>query len=145
MHNIAQLEREIFSDPWSLSSLLSTQEQIHGHIIEYKVREELIGYLIFYHMGEDLELARVAVSPSHRGQGIASKLMQRMEHYAQQNSCTRIILEVRISNEEAIQLYKKQNYHTLGVRKHYYTNPIEDAQIMSRQIQPIPLPVKPGE
>ncbi len=44
---------------------------------------------------------------------------------------TQLVLEVRMSNAEAIALYKKQGFSLLGVRKRFYTNPDEDALVMA--------------
>jgi len=45
-----------------------------------------------------------------------------------------VFLEVRKSNEAAIALYKKHGYKPVGLRKNYYTSPVEDAVIMARRI-----------
>lgn len=44
--------------------------------------------------------------------------------------CTDIFLEVRVSNQAALQFYRKLGYEVLSVRKNYYSNPVEDAFIM---------------
>ncbi|MFA7637566.1 MAG: GNAT family N-acetyltransferase, partial [Monoglobales bacterium] len=45
--------------------------------------------------------------------------------------CDFITLEVRISNSAAIGLYEKFGFVSQGIRKGFYSYPVEDANIMT--------------
>lgn len=44
------------------------------------------------------------------------------------------MLEVRESNQDAISFYKEKGFTEDGLRKDYYTDPAEDAVLMSREL-----------
>lgn len=139
LENIAYLEKEILPDPWDEKSLQSTMAQPHGNIWAVEENNQVIAYLIFYTMGDEIEIARIAVLPEHRGKGYGKKLLDELFKYARENNTNQILLEVRGNNEAAISLYKNQGFENIGIRKGYYTNPLEDAIIMNKSIQELRL------
>lgn len=85
----------------------------------------LISYSLIY---DRIELEYIWTSFEHRKKGIASKLMDKMLEEKVNN----ITLEVRTTNEGAINLYKKYNFKVVSTRKNYYGN--EDAYLMIREM-----------
>lgn len=85
----------------------------------------LISYSLIY---DRIELEYIWTSFEHRKKGIASKLMDKMIEEKVNN----ITLEVRTTNEGAINLYKKYNFKVVSTRKNYYGN--EDAYLMIREM-----------
>ena len=84
---------------------------------------------------DESELHLIAVAPEYRRQGIASALLQHWQNTVQQQGATRLLLEVRASNETAQQLYRKHGFQTCGRRKNYYALPdggSEDAVLMEK-------------
>ena len=73
-------------------------------------------------------VTNVAVLCDYRRQGIAEKLISR----AMENDMDFITLEVRKSNAPAIALYEKAGFEAVGIRPKFYSNPDEDAVIMTR-------------
>ena len=115
---IAALEREIFPDAWSLKSLAKT-------------KEGMAGYLIFYYVLEEGEIARIATAHSVRRQGAASQMFRKLLDFCREQKITRIMLEVRENNEAARQFYGKCGFTKDGIRRNYYENPKENAVLMS--------------
>lgn len=134
LKKIAFMEEEIFSDSWSVSSLVSTLEQTHGNIWALVDVKQVLAYLIFYIMGDEIEIAKVAVASNARSKGYGKKLLNQLEIFADAMDCKQILLEVRESNLSAISLYEKQGYISLGIRKEYYTAPLEDGVIMVKEL-----------
>ena len=64
--------------------------------------------------------------------GIAEALMKEMEKRGMSKNVVTYFLEVRKSNEAAVNLYKKMGYVQIGVRKNFYEKPVEDALVMSK-------------
>uniref|UniRef100_UPI00359F6AE1 GNAT family N-acetyltransferase n=1 Tax=Jeotgalibaca porci TaxID=1868793 RepID=UPI00359F6AE1 len=69
------------------------------------------------------------VLSSYKRQGIGEKLLQSLVAHGKEKGVENFILEVRISNEPAIALYKKYGFVEIDIRKNYYEQPVEDAYI----------------
>ena len=94
----------------------------------YLENNEPIGLISYSLIYDRIELEYIWVSFEHRKKGIASKLMDKMLEEKVNN----ITLEVRTTNEGAINLYKKYNFKIVSTRKNYYGN--EDAYLMIREM-----------
>ena len=73
---------------------------------EHAGKPQLLGYVIFYYVLDEGEIARIATSPQHRRQGVAVRLLEKMRAFSYEQNITRWLLDVRISNETAIHFYK---------------------------------------
>lgn len=149
---IAALESDIFPDPWSEKSIRDTLENPQARIWaiisrqappcscastspEHAGKPQLLGYVIFYYVLDEGEIARIATSPQHRRQGVAVRLLEKMRAFSYEQNITRWLLDVRISNETAIHFYKAAGFAKDGVRKNFYANPPEDAILMSCEVE----------
>lgn len=128
---IAYLESEIFSDAWSEKSIKETYENQNACILGAYKEGVLAGYVIFYYVLDEGEIARIAVSPQYRRQGVADQIFAGLLGFCTEKSIERILLDVRISNEPAIAFYRKSGFAEDGIRKNFYENPKEDALLMS--------------
>lgn len=131
---IADLEREIFSDAWSFKSLEETWNQKNAVIFAAKIEEKIAGYLIFYYVLDEGEIARIATAPAVRRQGAAGHIFRELVSFCEEQQITRIMLEVRESNEAARRFYEKCGFTEDGIRKSYYENPQENAVLMSKNL-----------
>ena len=123
IEEIARLEQEIFPDPWS-----QKQAQILGAWLD----GQMAGYVIVYFAADESEIARIAVDEKFRRQGVAGALLDEMERVLAGKGIVRLMLDVRKSNAAALRFYLSRGFKEDGVRKNFYTNPIEDAILMSR-------------
>lgn len=131
---VAELERATFSDAWSERALKETYNQKQTLLLVAYEDKELIGYLILYFVLEEGEIARIAVSPGHRRQGVGGRMLLEMEDLCEDNGIVKILLDVRESNVTAIGFYTDHGFIQDGVRLGFYDNPKEDAVLMSRRI-----------
>lgn len=131
---VAEMEQQIFSDPWSEKSVLETVQQKQSVCFAAEKAGHLLGYLLAYHAADEAEVARIAVQKEARRQGAAGKLMQALEHYCEEHKIEKLLLDVRESNEAARSFYTKNGFVEDGIRQGFYTNPSEDAVLMSRQL-----------
>ena len=131
---VAEMEQQIFSDPWSEKSVMETVQQKQSVCFAAEKAEHLLGYLLAYHAADEAEIARIAVQKEARRQGAAGKLMQALEHYCEEHKMEKLLLDVRESNEAARSFYTKNGFVEDGIRQGFYTNPSEDAVLMSRQL-----------
>lgn len=132
---IAQLERECFSDPWSEASL---EEELYNPLASFIVAQRpdgaVLGYAGLHAVMDEGYIDNIAVRADYRGQGIADDLLDVFVRFGQAHLAF-LTLEVRPSNEAAIQLYYKHGFAQVGRRKDYYKQPKEDAIIMTLEFK----------
>jgi ribosomal-protein-alanine N-acetyltransferase len=134
---IIALEEACFSVPWSKKSFeaeLAGNQFSRVHMIvnpEQGRKVEVIGYICAWLIFEELRFLNVAVHPDFRRQGLARQLILKVLRLGEEAGCCRGLLEVREANAPAINLYKHFNFHAYATRKSYYTNPTEDAILMT--------------
>jgi len=131
---VASLEMEIFPDPWSVKSIKETHENQSAYIFGAYKEGILIGYAIFYYVLDEGEIARIAVSPSYRRQGVAEQIFAGLLEFCAEKEIVRLLLDVRVSNEAAIAFYRKSGFSDDGIRKNFYDNPKEHALLMSADV-----------
>ena len=131
IREIAQLERECFSDPWSEASL---EEELYNPLASFIVAQRpdgaVLGYAGLHAVMDEGYIDNIAVREDYRGQGIADDLLDVFVRFGAANLAF-LTLEVRPSNQAAIDLYFKHGFAQVGRRKDYYENPREDAIIMT--------------
>ena len=132
---VARIEKECFSQPWSQQGFIDALKGSDNILVVAEKNGEIYGYVCMYVSFEEGEITNVAVSEQYRNKGVGRLLMQAIEREAEANGVERIVLEVRVSNNSAISLYKSMNYRELGIRKNFYEQPVEDACIMECIIQ----------
>lgn len=77
----------------------------------------------------------IAVLPDHRRMGIATALLTKaLEVLKEEYKCSEVFLEVRVSNNPAISLYRKLGFEIVRISRGYYVNG-EDAYVMARRLQ----------
>lgn len=78
------------------------------------------GFAVVTRVAGEAELLDLAVHPDHQGLGLGRQLLKHVLELARSGACERIFLEVRRSNDRAIQLYETMGFCEVGVRKNYY-------------------------
>jgi len=96
--------------------------------------DNIVGFFLARSIYEDLEILKLAVFPDCQRQGVGSQLMETAYAEGLRRGCNRCFLEVRKSNQNAIQFYYGHNFRIAGSRVNYYTDPVEDAWVMARQL-----------
>ena len=130
---VRTIEALSFSNPWSDSTFLGEIQNTPVSfplVVVQKPSDKVIGYMIYWHIREDVQVNNIAVHPDFRGKGIGEALMRHVIDKVRKNGATFMTLEVRPSNAAAVTLYQKLGFEILGTRKNYYTNPDEDAYLM---------------
>ncbi len=103
-------------------------------ITDAKERETTAGFYLARALFENLEILKIGVSLQYQRQGIGRRLMESAYAEGIRRGCKRCFLEVRKSNQTAIQFYYGQRFKVAGTRLNYYSNPVEDAWIMERAL-----------
>jgi len=131
LDRILEIETLSFSAPWSLNGFLQELENPFSQLWALVSDGVLLGYLCFCMVREEMQFLDLAVHPKYRAQGNGSFLLAKVIDHAASKAVSRIWLEVRVSGSSARKLYEKFGFVESGRRKDYYTDPREDAVIMS--------------
>lgn len=131
LDRILEIETLSFSSPWSLNGFLQELENPVSRLWALMLDKVLVGYLCFWTVREEMQLLNLAVHPRHRGRGHGSFLLREMIDLALTAGVSRIWLEVRASGQAARRLYETFGFVQSGLRRNYYTDPAEDAVVMS--------------
>jgi ribosomal-protein-alanine N-acetyltransferase len=139
--DILAIEEASFSSPWTREMYLAELNN-SGVSYFYLARTlsgaaaEVIGFCSFWHVLDELHINNLAVLPAHRRSQIGTALLRRVLDDGAQLGASRATLEVRRSNDPARMLYEKFGFSVAGVRRGYYSNPIEDALVLWRESLP---------
>ena len=128
---IAEIEKLCFSAPWTEEGIAEELDNENAHFLVAESGGKVLGYIGVHEVCGEAYIDNIAVHPDYRRLGLGEKLLETAQKNAFGRGCEFITLEVRRSNEKAISLYKKLGYQTAGERKNFYTNPAEDAVIMT--------------
>ena len=105
---------------------------------------EVVGYIMcrietglpnlgFFGLIKKGHVVSIAVMPEHRGKGIGYTLMKEAMKNMEKYNAKECFLEVRVSNQPAINLYKKLGFQVVKTIRHYYMDG-EDAYLMARKL-----------
>ncbi len=135
---IAELEREIFPDPWSEKDIAAAIS-VSGAMCYSALGDdgELYAYVLGRTIAPEGEIYRVATLPERRGRGIAFRLMTYAIKTEKGSGLENLFLEVRSKNLPARKLYDALFFKEIGIRKNYYKDPPDDAIIMMRSSEPM--------
>ena len=132
---VAQIERNCFSHPWTEEMLLDELDNLlSSWICALGENGVVLGYAGLSVVAGEGYINNIAVRQEYRKQGVASALLDVFLRFAQAQKLEFITLEVRLSNQAAKGLYMKHGFAQVGRRKDYYDDPKEDAILMTRTI-----------
>jgi ribosomal-protein-alanine N-acetyltransferase len=134
LEHVMVIERSSFESPWTKNNFfdefknsdLSTQ-------LVMEADRRIVAFAILWIIIDECHLANIAVHPDFRRRGLAEIMLNKVIGIAREKNCKKIMLEVRKSNDPAIQLYTKYRFEKVGVRKNYYHDGFmkqEDAVLM---------------
>lgn len=131
LDGVYKVETECFDIAWSKKSL---EEQISNPNAVYFVLiedNEVCGYGGMWHILDEGDITNIGILPEKRRKGYGGMLLSKLISYMKENNLKSLNLEVRVSNEAAISLYKKHGFYEVGLRKKYYQGR-EDALLLRR-------------
>jgi ribosomal-protein-alanine N-acetyltransferase len=131
---VRAIETRSFSNPWSDNTFrgeIQNTAVSFPMVVVRRPGDEVVGYIIYWQIRDDVQVNNVAVHPDCRGLGLGEALMRFAIDRTREAGAAFMTLEVRPSNGPALTLYKKLGFEIMGVRKNYYTKPDEDAYVMA--------------
>ena len=141
-----RIEQASFADPWTVDSLSTALSLERMRVLVAESAGEgsdggdaatgLLGYVVALVMGPEAEIADLAVAPEARRLGIGRALLGRVLTELGEAGVRTVYLEVRESNQAARTLYEANGFGSVGRRRGYYRQPVEDALVLTREIGP---------
>lgn len=118
--DIFECESQSSGYPWSAANFRSSLSD--GHLcLGLKKDGKWIAHAVFSCVVDQLELLILSVSPEYKRQGLAAGFLgEVMQQFSEKKLVSEVLLEVRVSNVAAINLYKKLGFVQVGIRKGYY-------------------------
>jgi [ribosomal protein S18]-alanine N-acetyltransferase len=133
--DVVAIEQASFTNPWTREMYRAELENrgVSFCYLAKTVEGEVIGFCSFWRVVDELHINNLAVLPEHRRGGVATALLTAILCDGARMGATRATLEVRESNAPARRLYARLGFTVAGVRKGYYTKPVEDAILLWRE------------
>ncbi len=128
---VINIEKESYRSPWSLDDFV--RELTINTRAQYFVALEddlIVGFIGTWLLADEGHITNVAITPEKRGKGYGRALILHAIKSLREKKASYIILEVRISNEKAVNLYKLLGFRVIQLRKGYYVDSNEDAYVM---------------
>jgi ribosomal-protein-alanine N-acetyltransferase len=119
--DVHALERAVFPHPWSRANFMdSLSSGYDAWVLREPDDGALAGYFLVMYAVDEAHLLDVAVSAERQGSGLGRFLLDRIATRSRAMGMTSVLLEVRPSNERALQVYGRYGYLQIGRRKGYY-------------------------
>lgn len=123
-----------YGSPWTVAQFLDDMNQ-STHLYYFKHDGDVLqGVLCVSYVLDEAEIVLIAVANESKHQGVGKILLNECLDELKQKGICHVFLEVRSSNQMAIEFYKNNRFCTVGQRKRYYQHPVEDAMIMELNI-----------
>ena len=132
---IAELEKECFSEPWSENALREEFSNETARFFVLRDDEKLLGYIGANNICGEVYITNVAVFFEARGKGYGQSLVKHLLKQGELEKALFVTLEVRESNENAIKLYEKCGFKKIGERKNFYSKPTKNALIYTYYLE----------
>lgn len=127
---VAHLERAVFGSGWTVQAYLTELSNPAAVYLVATVDGALVGFCGYHQIMDEAHVTTIAVSPEFRGRRIGERLMCAMLVVAKERGAVQATLEVRHTNRVAQNLYAKYGFAHAAIRKGYYADTGEDADIL---------------
>ena len=132
---VLAVEEASFTNPWTREMYVAELENrnVSYCYLAKDTDGRVLGFCSYWRVLDELHVNNLAVLPQERRAGIGSALLTFVLNEGAALGARRATLEVRRSNELARLLYERFGFTVAGVRRAYYTKPVEDALVLWRE------------
>jgi ribosomal-protein-alanine N-acetyltransferase len=135
LDSVAALEASIQAFPWSRGNFADSL--LAGHSVWVcRLGGDLIGFSVIMRVLDEAHLLNIGVCRRYQGQGYGARMLRHAMANASQHGAGKLFLEVRPSNERAVELYRHFGFNQIGLRRGYYPAAIgrEDALVFDKEL-----------
>jgi len=133
LEQVVQIETDVYPHPWSRGNFLDALASGYLTRVVSDPQQKLIGYFLLMMAVDEAHLLNISVRRDWQRHGIGRMLLDQVTALARPSGMASILLEVRPSNQRAVEIYRRYGYVPIGLRKNYYPaadNQREDAIVM---------------
>lgn len=130
---ITEIERKVHVAPWTEEHFRSELAKPYSQVLlltDDETDSKIAGYIVYWLMFDECQILNVVVDLPYRGLGFAKDMIRRAVAAAERKGAKKVELDVRKSNQPAVQLYQAMKFVIVHVRKGFYSNG-EDAYQMT--------------
>ena len=133
--DIMAIEKQIYKHPWT-EGIFRDCIRVGYYGWVYEIEHEIQAYGLISIAANEAHLLNLCVAPAYQGRGLGKEMLYKLMDVAELSDVLSVFLEVRVSNDIAIQLYENSGFNQLGVRKDYYPgdNGKEDALVFGKEL-----------
>lgn len=128
---VMDIEQELFSCPWTKEGFFTYLTKDHAMFLVAEEKGEILGYCGLLMVLDEGDVTNVAVRKDRQREGIGGFLVGSMLRLASELGILHVHLEVRCGNDTAVRLYERLGFERDGLRRGYYSEPTEDAILMT--------------
>jgi ribosomal-protein-alanine N-acetyltransferase len=120
---------------WTREAYAGLLSDLHrGACLVAEIGGSAVGFICFRIVSDEAEVLNLAVTPAVRRQGVGSLLLDEALREAALQGARRVFLEVRESNQPALEFYRRLGFSVSAHRRGYYADPVEDAVVLMRDL-----------
>ncbi len=134
LEQVTAIEKASMPSPWSRELF---EEELRRPLARYFVVEvegRVAGYMGYWQAPEEAHIINLAIGPDFRRRGLGREMIERCVDFAAKSGAKLATLEVREGNQAAQALYEKCRFRSIAIRKQYYSDNLEDAIVMIREL-----------
>jgi len=135
LDDVLAIENTVYPFPWTRGNFADSLAAGYGAWV-CRIGGELVGYAVIMMVLDEAHLLNISVDQSRHGMGFGARLLRHAMAVARTLGARMLLLEVRPSNERALQLYTHFGFVRIGVRKAYYPahDGREDALVLTHAL-----------
>lgn len=132
---VLAIEEASFTNPWTREMYVAEfdHRDVSLCYLARNTDQLVVGFCSVWRVMDELHINNLAVAPPYRRTGVATALLEHVMGEGANLGAVRATLEVRRSNEPARRLYERFGFSVSGIRRAYYTKPVEDALVLLRE------------
>jgi ribosomal-protein-alanine N-acetyltransferase len=116
---VIAIEQTAYSHPWTRGNFRDSLNPLFEAQCLW-LDGELLGYFLAMHGVEEMHLLNITVAPAHQGQGWGHMMLDALSLMSRHAGAQWLWLEVRQSNQRALQVYVRYGFKQISIRKDYY-------------------------
>jgi ribosomal-protein-alanine N-acetyltransferase len=135
LDDVLAIEEASFTNPWTREMYSAELEKtgVSYCFLARNADRHIVGFCWFWRVVDELHINNLAIAPLERRAGAATALLGHVLREGARLGAARATLEVRRSNEPARILYERFGFYVSGIRRAYYSKPVEDALVLWRE------------
>ena len=132
LDQVMEIENDLISPPWTREGFFTFLLKDENMFFVVEEKGQILGYCSMQTVLDEGDILNVAVTRDRQKEGIGYFLVDSMLMLAAARGIHIVHLEVRESNGSARRLYQRLGFKEDGFRKNYYTEPVENAVLMTK-------------